>query len=425
MRHVIICIAAIAVQIATGTLQEACSIVQHGAVGDNHTVNTQAIIAAIGNCSRVIVPPGKFLTDSFNLTSDRELYLERGAQLLGRQNVEDYRKVRAIYGAGFIYNAMISAYNATNIRIIGADRENSIINGQGWRFYVDRLARKGYQKGPRLIELVFCNNVYIANLTASYSARWHIHAVWSRNVHGTNLTITSPRDIGGTDGFDPAGCQNCSLTDSLIDVGDDAISVKAPPPWEKHWAPFPCAGVYIGRVHLVARNFAIGAHCQAGIRDVLFEDSSIGSAIDVTSAWAIKIKCGDGFPSVVENIVMRNLKLGIIHAWRRYPKNVGIGFIISLAYGEDADDELLLEGTPGVHPLVRNVTLENVSAVSCQQAGSLHGYEGRFLQDIVLRNVTLPKASPWHCAFVNASNSVASSVTPPLDLLACQKVFQH
>jgi polygalacturonase len=65
-----------------------------GAVGDGNTSNTKAFKAAIHSLSKyaahggaqLIVPPGKWLTGSFNLTSSHfTLFLEKDAVILASQ----------------------------------------------------------------------------------------------------------------------------------------------------------------------------------------------------------------------------------------------------------------------------------------------------------------------------------------------------
>lgn len=67
------------------------SILEFGAVGDGKTLNTVAFQNAIfylksfadKGGALLYVPPGKWLTGSFNLTSHLTLFLERGAIILG------------------------------------------------------------------------------------------------------------------------------------------------------------------------------------------------------------------------------------------------------------------------------------------------------------------------------------------------------
>jgi hypothetical protein len=74
------------------------SVEEFGAVGDGVTSNTAAFRRAVaelesrardvgggGGGSRLVVPPGRWLTGSFNLTSRFTLFLHRGAVILGSQ----------------------------------------------------------------------------------------------------------------------------------------------------------------------------------------------------------------------------------------------------------------------------------------------------------------------------------------------------
>src|ERR1044072_7858126 len=64
-----------------------------GGVGDGKTSNTKAFQSAISNLSQyandggalLVVPPGKWLTGSFNLTSHFTLFLQKDAVILGSQ----------------------------------------------------------------------------------------------------------------------------------------------------------------------------------------------------------------------------------------------------------------------------------------------------------------------------------------------------
>jgi polygalacturonase len=64
-----------------------------GAVGDGKTLNTKAFNTAITKLSQyandggsmLIVPPGKWLTGSFNLTSHFTLFLQKDAVIIGSQ----------------------------------------------------------------------------------------------------------------------------------------------------------------------------------------------------------------------------------------------------------------------------------------------------------------------------------------------------
>ena len=69
------------------------SLEEFGGVGDGTTLNTKAFQAAIENLSQyaasggsqLYVPPGKWLTGSFNLTSHFTLFLHKDAVILASQ----------------------------------------------------------------------------------------------------------------------------------------------------------------------------------------------------------------------------------------------------------------------------------------------------------------------------------------------------
>jgi len=86
------------------------SLTDFGGVGDGVTSNTKAFQAAIDNLSQyasdggslLFVPPGKWLTGSFNLTSHFTLYLHKDATLLATQDENEWAVIDPLpsYGRG-------------------------------------------------------------------------------------------------------------------------------------------------------------------------------------------------------------------------------------------------------------------------------------------------------------------------------------
>ncbi|KAK2412956.1 putative polygalacturonase [Trifolium repens] len=81
-----------------------------GAVGDGKTHNTKEFNSSITKLSQyandggalLIVPPGKWLTGSFNLTSHFTLFLQKGAIILASQDEADWPQLPVLpsYGRG-------------------------------------------------------------------------------------------------------------------------------------------------------------------------------------------------------------------------------------------------------------------------------------------------------------------------------------
>ncbi|XP_027188976.1 probable polygalacturonase [Cicer arietinum] len=105
-----------------------------GAVGDGKTSNTKAFNDAINKLSQyandggaqLIVPPGKWLTGSFNLTSHFTLFLQKGAVILGSQVESEWPKLPILpsYGGGKYapnerFSSLIFGTHLTDVIITG------------------------------------------------------------------------------------------------------------------------------------------------------------------------------------------------------------------------------------------------------------------------------------------------------------------
>ena len=101
-----------------------CDITNFGAVGDNSSLSTKAIQAAIDGChanhpggSRVVVPAGAFKTGSLMLRSNLELHLAAGAGLYGSDEWSEYPIVPGL-PFGTMFRALISGYGMRAIIIL-------------------------------------------------------------------------------------------------------------------------------------------------------------------------------------------------------------------------------------------------------------------------------------------------------------------
>nr|POE93095.1 putative polygalacturonase [Quercus suber] len=161
-----------------------------GAVVDGKTSNTKAFNAAIQNLStytsdggaQLLVPPGKWLTGSFNLTSHFTLFLHKDAVILGTQGFTWWKKFRA------------GEYNVTR---------------------------------PYMIEIMYFDQIQISDLTLINSPSWFVHPIYSSNVLVKGLTILAPVDSPNTDGVNPDSCTNTRIKDCFIVSGDDCVAVKS------------------------------------------------------------------------------------------------------------------------------------------------------------------------------------------------------
>lgn len=316
--------------------------------------------------------------------------------------------MQPVYGPDLMYAGLLSSYDTENVAIVGEALADSVVDGSGWwgGWYMNRRQRKGYERGPRLLQLINVTGVEVAQLAMRDGARWHVHPVRCRNVHVHDISITAPRTVGGTDGVDPDSSVNVLVERARIDTGDDAISIKAA-------GPGPAANIVVRDVYLLSRNFAVGAHTIGGIRNVTLQDSRIGDALG-SSAWAIKFKTSaDG--GLTRDVLLQRLQVGNISVQPEYGPGSGFFLDMSEVYSASGE-EVVSTGPPppGGGLLFENVTIRDVAALAVVHPGGIHGSQDAPISTLRLRNITLPcgRDCSWTCGFVHGLEAV--DVQPPL-----------
>ncbi|KAK2395704.1 putative polygalacturonase [Trifolium repens] len=214
-----------------------------GAVGDGKTSNTKAFEYAIRNLSQyandggalLVVPPGKWLTGSCNLTSHFTLFLQNHAVILGSQDESEWPSFPVLpsYGKGRDapngrFSSLIFGTNLTDVVITTF---NGTIDGQGsywWnKFHKDELKLTR----PYLIEII--------------------------DIIIQGLNIIAPIDSPNTDGIDPDSCSNVKIEDCQIISGDDCVAIKSG--WDNYGIQFgmPSQHIVIRRLKCISPDSAM------------------------------------------------------------------------------------------------------------------------------------------------------------------------
>ncbi|QHO08158.1 putative polygalacturonase [Arachis hypogaea] len=226
------------------------SILEFGAVGDGKTLNTIAFQNAIfylmsfadKGGTQLYVPPGQWLTGSFNLTSHLTLFLERGAVIIGFQDPFYWEVINLLPSCGQgikapagRYLSLINGYMLNDVVITG---NTGTIDGVGsiwWRSFTSHSLN--YSR-PHLIKLVASNSVVVSNITFLNTLTYGIHSVYCSNVHIHNISISAPSESPFTVGIVPDSSDNVCIEDCTISMGFDAIALKSG--WDE----------YVEHVHL-------------------------------------------------------------------------------------------------------------------------------------------------------------------------------
>ncbi|MQL78353.1 hypothetical protein Taro_010780, partial [Colocasia esculenta] len=381
---------------------EAISITEFGGVGDGRTLNTWAFQKAIYRIQHLrrrggtllYVPPGVWLTGSFNLTSHMTLYLAREAVIKATQDTSNWPLIDPLpsYGRGRElpggrYLSLIHGDGLHDVIITG---EYGTIDGQGdvwWNMWRQRSLRF---TRPNLVEFMNSRDILISNVIFRNSPFWNIHPVYCSNIVIRYVTILAPSDSPNTDGIDPDSSSNVCIEDSYISTGDDLVAVKSG--WDEYGMAFgrPSYGITIRRITGSSpfAGIAVGSETSGGIENVLVESINLSNM-----GIGIHIKTNVGRGGYIKNITISDINMNTTRKGLRIAGNVG----------DHPDDNY----NPNAIPVVDGITIRNVWGVNVLQPGTIQGIKSSPFTRVCLSNVKLWGASgkevPWKCTDVSGA----------------------
>ena len=394
------------------------NITNYGAVPDSKVICTMSIQAAVDAAhdaggGSVLIPAGNFISGTIILKNNVEIYLARGARLLGSPNYDDYprqpqSKYRSQKDDGGWY-ALIYAEGAENIAISGS----GTIDGQGSHHTGRRDAPAGDRDGrPRNILLISCKKISISGVTVKSSASWNQHYLDCEDLTVDNIRVYNHSN-SNNDGIDIDGCRRVILTNSTFDSSDDAIVLKST-------GPAPCENIVIN--NCIASSFCngikMGTESTGGFRNINISNCIIKPSIhpekpdpnknpNAIGITGLSLEIVDG--GVMEGISVNNLTIEgtqcpvYVRLAGRNRKhrvdaqepsvgrmsNISINNIIAYGSGNWACS---VTGIPG-HK-IENVRLSNFSIV--QQGGVKEGDYLPALEDVEEKVKAYPQPTNWY-----------------------------
>lgn len=377
------------------------SITDFGGVGDGKTLNSKAFRAAIYRIQHLrrrggtllYVPPGVYLTESFNLTSHMTLYLAAGAVIKATQRLWNWPLIAPLpsYGRGreLPGGRYISFIHGDGVRDVIITGENGTIDGQGdvwWNMWRQRTLQF---TRPNLVEFLNSRNIIISNVIFKNSPFWNIHPVYCSNVVVRYVTILAPRDSPNTDGIDPDSSSNVCIEDSYISTGDDLVAVKSG--WDEYGISYgrPSNGITIRRITGSSpfAGIAVGSETSGGVQNVLAEHINL-----FNMGVGIHIKTNIGRGGLIKNITVSNV----------YIENSRQGIKIAGDVGDHPDEKF----NPNALPVVKGITIKSVWGVKVLQAGLIHGLRNSPFTEICFYDINLHgeigsgRSPPWKCSDV-------------------------
>lgn len=386
----------------------AVNLTDFGGVGDGIQLNTAAFERAVREISergggQLNVPPGKWLTAPFNLTSHMTLFLAENAEILGIQDEKYWPLLPPLpsYGHGRErigprYGSLIHGQNLRDVVITG---HNGTINGQGrawWNKY--RQKRLKHTRGP-LLQIMWSRDIVITDVTFRDSPFWTIHPYDCKNLTIRKVTILAPiLGAPNTDGIDPDSCTDMVIEDCYISVGDDAIAIKSG--WDQYGIAYgrPSANILIRNLvvrSMVSAGVSIGSEMSGGIFNITVENLLVWG-----SRRAVRIKTAPGRGGYIRHITYRNLTFD----------NVRVGIIIKTDYNEHPDGNF----DPKALPTIQDLSFTGIHGQGVRVPVRIHGSKEIPVRNVTFRDVsvgiTYKKKHIFQCGYVQGR--VIGSIFP-------------
>ena len=354
------------------------NILNYGAVSDGVTVNTRAIQCAIDECAAVggtvMVPAGVFVTGTLWLKDNVELHLSHGAVLKASANLCDYNSDDA-YEQNFAYTKeewnkkhLVIACECSNVSITGT----GTIDGNGEAFYDEAkffeyycwadglsLAKDKVNLRPgQLVNFIECDNIKIRDITVKNATAWDIFLYGCRFVQVSGVKIFNPPTYANTDGINIDMCSYVTISDCIIDTGDDAIAIR-------------CNRKFLKNKERITQYITV-SNCILG-----------------SSSSVFRIGIGDG---VIKNVSVSNILMtrGCVGMhFMPAPLNRYASEFESISFTNIIADNIchpfLIEGKMGK---VKNITIRDFKANAHANA-VISAQDNLVLEDVVLSNISI------------------------------------
>uniref|UniRef100_M8BD22 Putative polygalacturonase n=1 Tax=Aegilops tauschii TaxID=37682 RepID=M8BD22_AEGTA len=379
----------------------AYNLTDFGGVGDGRAVNTRAFERAVETVSafadqggaQLNVPPGRWLTGPFNLTSHMTLFLAEGAEILGITDEKDWPLMPALPSYGYgrerkgpRFCSLIHGQNLKDVVITG---HNGSINGQGEVWWLKHRRRMLKNTRPPLVQLMWSKDIVITNITLRNSPFWHFHPYDCTNVTVSDVTILAP--ISGapnTDGIDPDSCEDVLIENCYISVGDDAIAIKSG--WDQYGIAYgrPSSNILIRNVtvrSLVSAGISIGSEMSGGVANVTVKNVRIWD-----SRRGVRIKTAIGRGGYIRNISYSNITFD----------NVRAAIVIKVDYNEHADDGY----DRNAFPDITGISFKKIHGWGVRVPVRAHGSNYIPIKDITFQDMSVgisyKKKHIFQCSYI-------------------------
>lgn len=334
---------------------------------DGGPVCTAAIQRAIDLCEKggtIYVPSGTFVTGALFLKSDMTLYLEKGARLLGSDDLADFPLM------GYPFEGYDQICYASLLNTDGAPHHDiaiegsGVIDANGVALFRKEMEEKRGKRG-RAVCIRNTKRLTVRGVTVRQSPSWGLHLIYCSDVCIDGIEVHTKYDENGNrydpifngDGVDLDSCQRVRVTDSLIASQDDCIAVKSGRDAAGRRAGIPSKDIVIENCTLkYGFGVAMGSEMSGGVENVTVRNCAFENTHSIASIKAVRGRGAYIRNILYENCTLVNRGMGLADTkWFR-------GAIYADAfYGIGEFDPDRKEPVDETTPVAENITLKNIT----------------------------------------------------------------
>lgn len=310
---------------ALGAAAPEAVITAFGAVGDDSTVNTRAIQAAIdhaaaGGGGTVVVPKGVFVSGALFLKPRVNLRLDQNAVLKCSTDLSNFPVQRTRIEGHFeekFNPALINAKNCDGLRISG----EGTLDGAGrpvwdlfWKLRGEAADPRNFPNiglpRARMAIIEDSRDVTVEGITFKDSQFWNLHLYKCDGATVRSARFQVPDDYKqapSTDGVDLDSCRNVTIDGCYFSVTDDCIAAKGskgPHAAEDKDSP-PVEHIRVRNCEFRRGSGVMTLGSEATlVRDVVVENCRVTGSVNVAV-----LKLRPDTPQHYEDIHYRNITL--------------------------------------------------------------------------------------------------------------------
>jgi hypothetical protein len=246
-----------------------------------------------------------FIIQPITLAAGVTMLVDPEVTIFGSIRSSDYSCSASASWCTALIDVAANTYPATGSAIMGL----GVVDGRGGVPLLD-TGKTWWSLGsnelrPRLVFLgnhstgAHADNFTMYKITLKNSPKFHFSGT------GNDLTIWgvkvfAPPDSPNTDGLDPSGSQNITITNSYISDGDDMIAVKA--------GVGHVSNVTISNNHMYSgHGITVGSETNAGLNNMYVHDDAIDNGFGGSSVDSLRIKSDTSRGGEVYDVLYKNI----------------------------------------------------------------------------------------------------------------------